>query len=195
MAVIIPIPQPGGRDAVFGFLPYEVGEAAHHVVVITEDLPVAEPYIVLPRHQHRCRAPLQRPVERGAKAPRRVAGRNRQYAPARFLRVADVTGDFAEPLAALVSVQKAGLQQVGTLKPAQLFPVRAIRHHPAHVGAHGRVNKLVRAIVEFARTGEAPGLGQPGPDRHQLQSANDREALRVRLPFRHRAGHLDKLHA
>jgi hypothetical protein len=64
VAVIIPIPQPAWRDAVPGFLSDEVGEAAHHVEIVLEDLPVAEPHIVLPRHQYRRRTPLHRPIKR-----------------------------------------------------------------------------------------------------------------------------------
>ena len=53
----------------------------------------------------------------------------------------------------------------------------------------------MRAIVEIARTIETPGLSQAVAHRHQLQTANHRQIVRVSLPFRHSAGHLDKLHA
>src|ERR1035441_10994385 len=79
------VTQPCGCDAVFGFASNKVGEATHHVIVINEDVPVAKPDVVLPRHHHRRRAPLHRPVERAGKArseERRVGKEGRyRWAP------------------------------------------------------------------------------------------------------------------
>ena len=195
VAVIIPVPQPGGGEAIPGLPPDEIGEAAHQVEVVFQDLPVAEPLVVLPGHQNRRRAPFHRPVERPGEAARRVAGGHGQDAPAGLLRVADVMGDLAEPVPAFVAVEEAGFQQVGALEPAEFFPVRAIGQHPAHIGAHRRVNELVRAVVEIAGAVKAPGLSQPGAHRHELQAANDRQIPRVGLALRHGARDFDELHA
>ena len=195
VTIVIPVAQAAGRQAILRFRLDVVGEAAHHVEIVAEHLRVAAPLVLLPGQQHRRRAPFDRPVERAGKPAGRIAGGDRQHAPARLLRVADIPQDLVEPAAAVVAILERRREEIGTFEPAEFFPVGTVGQHMAGVGAYRPVDQPVRAVEQFAGAFESTGLGQRRAHMDQFQRADNRKPLGIGPPLRDGAGHLDELHA
>ena len=195
VAVVIPIAEPPGGEAILGLRLDVIRKPTHHVKVVAQHLHVARPLILLPRQQYGRRAPLDGPVERTGEPAGGIAGGHRQHSTAGLLGIADVAQDLVEPGVAVVAILETGRQQVRALQPPEFLAMRAVGQYVAGVRPHGPVDQPMRAVEQVAGTHERAGFRQARPHVDQRQRVDDRQSVGIRAAFRDCAGDLDELHA